>query len=160
MNETKRNKEMQEMWKEISRVEEFEVEYWMRKIKFRAWDEDKKEMVYEDNILHYSLKPFGATRKDTRFVLRKIMESTGLKDKNGKEIYEEDIIKYIPINAIVVIRFGTVPIGKDDWGVEHLMRGFYGEWQDDSEQELGLKDEPSNYEVIGNIYENPELIKK
>ena len=83
-----------------------------------------------------------------------LMQYTGLKDRNGKEIYEGDIVRYvswlneyspeeITLVRPVVFRDGSFfPIPKHD----ECEDGYYS-W--------GLKD----FEVIGNIHENPELIK-
>lgn len=142
----------------------------MREIKFRAWDKKRKEMVPDlcDWAIYESKEGFelrlGEPIKNHIGGFTEgggiLMQYTGLKDKNGKEIYEGDIVKYLPINAVVVIKFGTVSIGTDDWGVEHIMTGFYGKFQDDSTQQLGLETTPEKYKVIGNIYENPELLKE
>ena len=68
-----------------------------------------------------------------------LMQFTGLLDKNGKEIYEGDILKYRG-----KLSFNDPP--------------FVVEWQNDDARWTEFY--PSNnFEVIGNIYENPELLK-
>jgi len=128
----------------------------MREIKFRAWLYWVKKM-YPVTILElhsYSLKT-----KDMNIEIETedsydeigieteyLMQYTGLKDKNGKEIYEGDIVRaWIdmgpageqPMTHAVVI---------DPWGC--------------SLQEWTYKESGYLPEVIGNIYENPELLKE
>lgn len=104
-----------------------------REIKFRAWDVDAELMVDFDDLVHcHTLELFN----DTTLI---VMQYTGLKDKNGKEICEGDILNWnsliLPINVDTThsLRFMA---GKD-W----LCAGYayYGE-------------------IIGNIHENPELL--
>ena len=117
----------------------------MREIKFRAWDK-KNEMWFADNLCIglngklvwiLGVKDFDYSKFDID-----LMQFTGLKDKNSKEIYEGDIIriseKYFPeevkFQEITDPELGNV-IG---YGYEKI-------WE--------------LMEVIGNIYENPELLK-
>lgn len=67
------------------------------------------------------------------------MQFTGLKDKNGKEIYEGDIVKTV----------------KEDWVKVYYDRGNYWVWR----YQLAYLWE-TGVEVIGNIYENPELVNQ
>ena len=78
----------------------------------------------------------------------KIMQFTGLFDKNGKEIYEGDIVSNF--NVPCVVEFGTQDIGHDWQGV-----GFYCRERDGGQANIFGGNE---IEVIGNIYENPELL--
>ena len=119
-----------------------------REIKFRAWDKGKKRMTYSDDegvsvgglLTGYEDYPEEVT----------LMQYTGLKDKNGKEIYEGDIVAFWKEYPLVV------SFNDDNYG------GVWG-WnllQADGTAECyyyGLSPN-ENYEVIGNIYENPELV--
>lgn len=78
----------------------------------------------------------------------KIMQYTGLKDKNGVEIYEGDIVEFIGHKNRVI-----------EWTPE---KNHYSGWYatgDIRPLPLYSGQEPNTIEVIGNIYENPELIK-
>jgi len=102
----------------------------MREIKFRAWDKKYKRMI-DGWDLEY-LNEIFESKKDGHFVIDddlEIMQYTQLKDKNGKEIFEGDIIKTRKDTTIVI---------------NSIFHGinFY-------EKEA---------EVIGNVYENPELL--
>ena len=83
---------------------------------------------------------------------------TGLKDNNGKKIYEGDIIKSKQDGLIGVIRFGEYQTTNSENGECHL--GFsikwYGKYSDLLRKDLGWW---INLKIIGNIYDNPELLK-
>lgn len=123
--------------------------------KFRAWDRIKKRMFlvleidYENELVsdetYWNTIPFDDV---------KLMQFTGLKDKNGREIYEGDIIRFFDCDGDGY----TVPVVWDndyacfsvDWGSNMLTSFDYLE-----EFYTDLKD----IEVIGNIYENLSLIR-
>ena len=119
----------------------------MREIKFRAWD--GKELSYS----HKDLGNWFLEHDD----MKELMQFTGLKDKNGKEIYEGDILKFNLYYTIV--RNGIVDISdNEDYGSNRIS-GFYLETYEGRYVHMDsyyLDDT----EVIGNIYENPELLKK
>lgn len=109
----------------------------MREIKFRAWDKEKKIMI--KNLNGWSK---GYTEKYD------LMQLIGLKDKNDKEIYEGDIVQ---------LKGHDRYIAEVKW--DSVSCGFYldqgdGDWVEDIDFE-----DHARFEVIGNIYENPELIK-
>jgi uncharacterized phage protein (TIGR01671 family) len=82
-------------------------------------------------------REIGTSRSSEYFEEIVLMQYTGLKDLNGVEIYEGDIVKeYASTRVSAVLRF-EVEWGNHGWNIS-----------------TGL------YEVIGNIHENPELIKK
>ena len=134
-----------------------------REIKFRAWHEKNKEMVYEKPRL------FGdcLTSGDILNIYDNPMQFTGLHDKNGKEIYEGDIIKFHTgvksrddIIAKVIFRafaFGCVSV-KDDG--EKLISGMtaFGVMEQNCMDRGIFKNLEEIIEVIGNIHENPELL--
>ena len=120
----------------------------MRDIKFRAWDEEKKEMYYDydQNIkclkigesIHQFIWGVGHTYKT-------LMQYTGLKDKNGKEIYEGDILKMTWGNYLNgVIKFNN-------------KYGYYSFNSRTSEYDF-IETQSDEYEIIGNIYENQDLL--
>lgn len=124
----------------------------MRKLKFRAWDKEKNIMVYEDTYVCDMTITFGGRVfcHDSYYGIRDsnfdLMQYTGLKDKQGKEIYEGDIVKH----SIYQAGPFKVIYTPDNTGYD-LTNGI-------TSMHLGRLCEP-DLEVIGNIYENPELIK-
>lgn len=140
----------------------------MREFKFRAWDRDKKRFwtqkeMNETGGFYYS---YGLTPDEDDFDL---MQYTGLKDKNGKEIYERDIVHKISWYA-------NERMGKD-WEVTgdvYYKKGIYfvrcsvfegDQWNGGlvhkklAEVVSDFEPEEFSCEIIGNIYENPELME-
>ncbi|MEI4617893.1 YopX family protein [Bacillus cereus] len=114
------------------------------RIKFRAWDLGSKQIYDWESIkLHFS------EHVDHKMVV--VMQYTGLKDKNGKEMYEGDII-YISNGESENIAEVTFDDGC------FCVTGYLGDLRTYPIQDfLGRG---YNVEVIGNKFENPELMEK
>lgn len=118
---------------------------------FRAWSEERKKMHYEPEFVY-----------EQAFMLNEIfkngfiwMQFTGLFDKNGKKIYEGDIIR------------GDKSLDADNWNdVHHGVVSYYLPEcrfriveKRNCEFYVGFQ-QLKNIEIIGNVYENPELLKE
>lgn len=116
----------------------------MREFKFRAWWKDTKRFLDGDEWymtcsgakhLHYSAYPYS----DDDFIIE---QYTGLKDKNGKEIYEGDVLESTWNGDKAVVVWNDVE----------------GEWEHYAD--FNTHSKYSGSVVIGNIHENPELLKE
>jgi len=126
----------------------------MRELKFRAWDKFNGIMTYQKNNSFTQRYLFFREMADYEHSGNGIeyMQFTGLKDKNGKEIYEGDIIKGFEYNPKAPKFDVTFKNGCFCWGDEPLGYDF-------ENHDVNWKPEKSNPEkwatIIGNIYENP-----
>ena len=128
----------------------------MREIKFRAWLKYRKEIVdveeidFMNKVINYIDNDYENNRQEiivACFEDIELMEYTGLKDKNEKEIYEGDIVKLRANHGIGVVKY------YDEWGafvVEYIKPRPLAV--------LGMNYYKEDIEVIGNIYENSELL--
>jgi len=145
-----------------------------REIKFRAWDGEK--IVYAFcvarpeacNVLSIMTNEDFA-KKTYRLKEWKVMQFTGLKDKNGKEIYEGDILKSIHCKS-----FGRNDVWYEFYFMVELEEDTYGygfNWKHIKERKIPTKTKEDygrfkkefdkfgqGNTIIGNIYENPELL--
>ena len=113
----------------------------MREIKFRAWNTDYKEMWHWKDVKQST--PIRLLEEANNVVF---MQYTGLKDKNGKEIYEGDIDEYSKTQVIYLLEEGGFCLARFD---EKGRVSARTRLNNGNEKCL---------EVIGNIYENPELL--
>lgn len=136
--------------------------------KFRAWDVLAEEMIDEILMISFVRKEVvgkfsdGSTSVPLKFEDKRngedviLMQSTGLFDKNGKEIFEGDIISdghtSRDIRHHQTLGFYTI----DGNGVEE----FFGDTANLEDFEEGANEIASFIEVIGNIYENKKLLEE
>ena len=108
-----------------------------RAIKFRAWDDKQRYMAYQGTPELETLQSF-----IFYFGNGELMQFTGLLDKNGKEIYEGDVVKSPDMTCLAYVvynHYSFVLFAKD---TTYDYFDYY-----------------ENFEVVGNIYENKDLLK-
>ena len=130
------------------------------KPKFRAWDVHEKKMFTNDQLIIWNGNVYANDNSELNVNNLKgwsidekyLMQSTGLKDKNGKEIFEGDIVKYKAgcntFTEEVAYDKNFAGFGVRDANANIIFT--FGELAEDIDLH--------SLEVIGSIYENPELL--
>lgn len=108
-----------------------------REIKFRAWDNETKDLRQYEEISGICLSALNATDWD-------LEQFTGLKDSNGDDIYENDLVLLDPDDPPYQVIF--------DEGKFELSNDYLGLVYDLSEEHMDC-------EIIGNVHTNPELLE-
>ena len=125
-------------------------------VRYRAWDNWRKKMSVVDRI-YIDTKgvrlydDFGEYWRDFRVV--ELMQSTGLKDKNGKEIFEGDVVQFEDCSEASDFLYINTGI------IEWCQGGFHVTNRDSVLMEDLLDGDSLDVTIIGNIYENPELLE-
>ena len=119
-----------------------------RESKFKAWDKKKGKFVFEGTFA--DIRHVGGK---LNFTTWEWIQSTGLKDKNGKEIYEGDILSCKSKAKDGFEHRSTLRLG---WSEDDE----YGWCWDSGTIVRGVDFIDERYEVIGNIFENPELLEE
>ncbi|MGE0912369.1 YopX family protein [Bacillus atrophaeus] len=143
----------------------------MREIKFRAYHTEKRDgqefprMIDWEELLNNDEEELACYFRNEFSNVSPLMQYTGFKDKNGREIYEGDILK----RTVTVVMYGS---GKPPEDIVEYMKveyledyaGFYiGERPlfayVDNTRDVDTGCRCTKAEVIGNIYEDPELLE-
>ena len=140
----------------------------MRELRFRCFWIRRKKMYPVEIISNGGACALLTTGKTHRWVVRgiEIMQSTGLKDKNGKEIYEGDIVEITLLDV-----HNPVPNAEYDDECSPKVKntceirwrnsaGFIAIVKTGKYRGKALRLKNASDEVIGNIYEDPDLLKE
>lgn len=150
----------------------------MREIKFRAWDKSQNKM-YQVRGINFDNEDLWLKINETQIMGAnlfevELMQYTGLKDKNGKEIYEGDIIQCM-VNDNSIKGEEAYILGKEGFGLEHIKKVVNYKiefWNSLYNYGYRVRNGKANFMItqgalntmnakkIGNIYENPELLKE
>lgn len=147
-----------------------EVLFKAKRVKNGEWIEGSLIDLDIDSGYYYIVPPYkGASTLPIGFLITDGMELvipetlcqfTGLCDKNGKKIWENDIIKYHFGEIYAPIKYGCYQNCFDSQKAEHV--GFYVDWSDDKclRKDLGYWIDMVDTMPVGNIFDNPELLQE
>ena len=139
----------------------------MREIKFRVWDHHDQKMKYAemewfDDMFAFRFEHRGFEEEDNSDVV--IMQYTGLKDKNGKEVYEGDVLRtphFLDENGKQLYLYHRVVWSErlTGWQAVNMNETTDPPYVKTGSPQLWVyaKDE---FEIIGHIHQNPELLTK
>lgn len=130
----------------------------MREVKFRLWLDNEmlshEQLIRMDQDTHAMYTIITKEKQEEGTVL---MQYTGLKDKDGVEIFEGDVLRRVSeewdVDAVYKVVWGGIDYPA--WDVKPWYEGesnFFSDYEN--------ADEWGTLEIIGNIYENPELLNK
>ena len=124
--------------------------------RYRAWDKEFKEMVqvdalvFEEQIIKVTYKNGNVVKEDIKNY--KLMQSTGLTDKNGKEVFEGDILSVETDEENVKVSVF--------WDDKYALFMFESKKYNETEVLAELfEDNAYSFEIIGNVHANPELLE-
>ena len=138
------------------------------RFKFRVFDYDENKMVYFSSLIGIEKPHHDRSSKPNLYndyVYHKIsnyMQSTGLKDINGKLIFEGDILKFYSQSIIDAMAGEPLKerIGVAVWNEEELKFDVSVDNGKNVVPNLCKKTDDNNFEIIGNTYENKELLEE
>lgn len=144
-----------------------------RSLKFRVWSKNENKYLSQDDLVNFWIRPNDFTTcfmewrsgfdgetvfetKESDFVYQ---QYAGLKDKNDKEIYEGDIVKTVPDYMSSIINISKYSAGEVRWWNEGfaVCQEVVGATRISDYAHCECC--PSSLEVLGNIFETPELLK-
>lgn len=127
----------------------------MKEIKFKVWDKENKKMYYpnEISVQIFDEGFYHIEHLNGKILMQpehaRLLQFTGLTDKNGKEIYEGDIVEGNPIGATFCVTGKII-----------FLDGAFRVQDANNKNRLIYDDFFGKVRVIGNIYEHPEFLEK
>lgn len=123
-------------------------------------DYERKQVPEHHYILQERMTDWGLPNQMVQIEIdpKTLCQFTGLCDKNGKKIWENDIIKYHFGEVYAPIKYGCYQNCFDSQKAEHI--GFYVDWSDDKclRKDLGYWIDMVDAVPVGNVFDQPELL--
>ena len=128
----------------------------MREIKFRAWHSEMERMYYgklDDMQWRSEVSAVTKSDIDENYSSFNVMQFTGLKDKNGKEIYEGDVVEYETYNGKfigkIVFEAGMFIMACDKFADSYKALSDFSNSEEWCEE----------LEILGDVHQNPDLLE-